>query len=280
MIGDPLHLIEGHEHVARLEAAMTTARAAEATTLQDGEASHDRTVLAYAAVVKGKTRAATQRAKRKRHRTLLLEEQAYWAKGLTVAGLDEAGAGPLAGPVYAACVMLNEGQNLELLGVDDSKKLTEIQRAEMAEKIREHAMLWAVAFATVEEIDRINILQAGMLAMRRALDEVSDKLPPCHLLLDARRLPDIDIPQSSLIKGDSISLSIAAASILAKVERDAYMTNAAREYPSYGFEKHKGYSTKEHLAALRKHGVTPLHRRSFEPVHLKLHQLELFESAE
>jgi ribonuclease HII len=229
-------------------------------------------------VVKGKTRAAARRAKKKRHETLLLEEKAYWAKGLVVAGLDEAGAGPLAGPVYAACVILDEQRTDELIGVDDSKKLTEQQRSEMAEKIKECSSWWSVQHATVEEIDRINILQAGLLAMRRALQDVCEKMYPNHLLLDARRLPDIDIPQSCLIKGDSISLSIAAASILAKVERDAYMTQAGAEYPFYGFEKHKGYSTKQHLEALRKHGVTPLHRRSFEPVHLKLHQLELFEA--
>ena len=231
-------------------------------------------------MVKGKTAAAVQRAKRKRHNQLLLEEKAYWAKEMVVAGLDEAGAGPLAGPVYAACVILEPTDTDGLIGVDDSKKLTELQRNEMAEKIKEHAAIWSVAHATVEEIDRINILQAGLLAMRRALDDVLGKMSPGHLLLDARRLPDIDIPQSALIKGDSISLSIAAASILAKVERDAYMTKAAIDYPSYGFDRHKGYSTKQHLEALRKHGVTPLHRRSFEPVHLKLHQLELFESAE
>jgi ribonuclease HII len=231
-------------------------------------------------VVKGKRQAAAARAKRKRHKMLLLEERAYWAKDILVAGLDEAGAGPLAGPIYAACVMLDPDRTDELIGVDDSKRLSEPQRTELAERIKEHAILWCVASASVEEIDRINILQAGLLAMRRALDGISDKLPPHHLLLDARRLPDIDIPQSVLIKGDSLSLSIAAASILAKVERDAYMAEAGREYPAYGFEKHKGYSTKEHMDALRKHGVTPLHRRSFEPVHLKLHQLELFEAAE
>lgn len=229
-------------------------------------------------VVKGKTRGTAKRAKRKRHNQLLLEEKAYWAKSMIVAGLDEAGAGPLAGPIYAACVILEPNCTDALVGVDDSKKLTELQRNDMAEKIKQHAARWSVAHATVEEIDRINILQAGLLAMRRALDAVVDTISPHHLLLDARRLPDIDIPQSALIKGDSLSLSIAAASILAKVERDAYMTRAAIDYPSYGFEQHKGYSTRQHLEALRKHGVTPLHRRSFEPVHIKLHQMELFES--
>jgi ribonuclease HII len=228
-------------------------------------------------VVKGKAKAAATRARKKRHQVLLLEEKAYWAQGLTVAGLDEAGSGPLAGPVYAACVILDEQRTDELIGVDDSKKLTELQRVEMAEKIKACSFLWSVKHATVEEIDRINILQAGLLAMRRALDDVCEKMAPGHLLVDARRLPDIDIPQSNLIKGDSLSLSIAAASILAKVERDAYMTHAGAEYPSYGFEKHKGYSTKQHLEALRTYGVTPLHRRSFEPVFQKLHQLELFE---
>lgn len=225
-----------------------------------------------------KKRAATKkRAMRKRHETLLLEERAYWSKRMNVGGLDEAGAGPLAGPVYAACVVLEEHDVHKLIGVDDSKKLTERQRVEMAEKIKEHSMLWSIAHATVEEIDRINILQAALLAMRRALADITDKIGVDHLLVDARTVPDIDIPQSSLIKGDSISLSIAAASILAKVERDAYMTEIGRQYPGYGFEKHKGYSTPMHLEALRKLGVTPVHRRSFAPVSTKLYQLELFE---
>jgi ribonuclease HII len=237
-------------------------------------------VASVVAAAASKKAAAKKRALKKRHQTLLLEERAYWAKDIMVAGIDEAGAGPLAGPIYAACVILNPDEVDKLIGVDDSKKLTEPQRLEMAEKIKEHAYCWSITHATVEEIDRINILQAGLLAMRRAIDEIQEKMGIGHLLVDARTVPDIDIPQSPIIKGDSISLSIAAASILAKVERDAYMTEIGREYPVYGFEKHKGYSTPMHMDALRRHGVTPLHRRSFAPVSTRLYQLDLFDRAE
>ncbi len=236
-------------------------------------------MLASGAVAKGKARSNRDQARRQRHRELLSEERAYWNDGLVVAGLDEAGAGPLAGPVYAACVVLDSTKVSGLVGVDDSKRLTETQRVELAEKIKTHVRAWAVTQASVEEIDRINILQAGLLAMRRALLAVLEVTPVDHLLVDARTVPDTDIPQSPLIKGDAISLSIAAASILAKVERDTYMTQVGLEYPSYGFEKHKGYSTKLHLEALAKHGVTPLHRRSFEPVNTRLTQLDFFEPA-
>jgi ribonuclease HII len=239
-------------------------------------AADPQNVLASGSVV-AKTAAAKKRALKKRHETLLLEERAYWMKEMMIGGVDEAGAGPLAGPVYAACVVLDQEKVGKLIGVDDSKKLTEKQRAELAEKIKENVQYWSITWATVEEIDRINILQAGLLAMRRAVNAVMEAGWMDHLLVDARTVPDIDVPQSPLIKGDSLSLSIAAASILAKTERDAYMTQAGLEYPTYGFEKHKGYSTRFHLDAIRAYGVTPLHRRSFEPVSTKLNQLELFK---
>lgn len=208
---------------------------------------------------------------------LLEHERILWSKGKRViAGLDEAGAGPLAGPVFAACVVLEPEDVGELIGVDDSKKLTVKQRNELAAKIKQSAMTYAIASASVEEIDRWNILRAGMMAMRRALDDVLTRLEVEHLLIDAREL-GAGIPETSLVKGDSRSLSIAAASVLAKVERDAFMTAAAASYPNHGFERHKGYGTEDHLAALKAHGVTPIHRRTFEPVNTMLHQLRLFD---
>lgn len=217
---------------------------------------------------------ARQRA---RHEALLLEELPLWAEGLVVAGLDEAGAGPLAGPVTAACVVLDPAQVDALIGVDDSKTLDAATREQHALRIRAHVRAWAVAEATVGEIDRINIREAGLLAMKRALDRVLDQVPEIHhLLVDARIVPGTPIPQSDLIKGDARSLSIAAASILAKVERDQVMTAAAQHWPGYGFERHKGYGTAEHLEAIRTRGVTPLHRRTFEPVSTLLRQPSLF----
>ncbi|MBK6688257.1 MAG: ribonuclease HII [Deltaproteobacteria bacterium] len=223
-------------------------------------------------------RAEAKLARQKaRHEALLLEELPLWAEGLVVAGLDEAGAGPLAGPVTAACVVLDPAQVDALIGVDDSKTLDAATREQHAARIRTHVRAWAVAEATVGEIDRINIREAGLLAMKRALDRVLEQVPELHhLLVDARIVPGTSIPQSDLIKGDARSLSIAAASILAKVERDQVMTAAARHWPAYGFERHKGYGTAEHLEAIRTHGVTPLHRRTFEPVSTLLRQPSLF----
>lgn len=209
---------------------------------------------------------------------LLEHERSLWSEGKhAIAGLDEAGAGPLAGPVVAACVVLDPANVGELLGVDDSKKLSVKERDALALTIKEKARAFAVASASVEEIDRYNILRAGLLAMRRALDAVLTGLPAVdHLLIDAREL-GAGIPETSLVKGDARSLSIAAASVLAKVERDAWMTAAASNYPHHGFERHKGYGTEDHLAALRSHGVTPIHRKTFEPINTMLHQLRLFD---
>lgn len=219
-----------------------------------------------------------RRRKKRRHANLLEFEQPHWAEGRVVAGLDEAGAGPIAGPVTAACVVLDEAALDALVGVDDSKSLSAAQREAHAAVIQEAARAWCVAEASVAEIDEINIRQAGLLAMKRALDGVLAKLGRVdHLLVDARIVPNTEIPQTDIIKGDAKSLSIAAASILAKVERDAFMTSAAEDYPGYGFEQHKGYGTAAHVAALRAHGPTPLHRRSFEPVKSMVTQLTLFD---
>ena len=194
---------------------------------------------------------------------LLAVEQKLWQQGfLLIAGIDEAGRGPLAGPVLAgACILPAQ---FDLPGLNDSKKLTPERRELLYELILTQALAFAVGSADVNEIDELNILGATKLAMQRAVAGL--KVRPHHLLIDAVQLPAVDIPQTSLIGGDSLSASIAAASILAKVTRDRLMCSYALEYPGYGFEQHKGYPTPEHLAALRRLGPCPLHRRSFAPV--------------
>lgn len=210
-----------------------------------------------------------RRVEGQRVRKMLRFEQELWTRGLVhIAGVDEAGMSPLAGPVYAGAVVLAPGTRL-LGGTwgtspDDSKKLTASDRERLAVVIKENAVAWAVGFATPEEIDRINIYHAGLLAMRRAVEAL--RVLPEHLLLDARRIKDLSIPQERIVKGDARSLSIAAASILAKTARDAVMAELDRAHPGYGFAKHKGYPVKEHLAALRALGACEVHRRSFQPV--------------
>ena len=212
-------------------------------------------------------RRGENRAEGQRLRQLLRYESVLWAGGvLHVAGVDEAGMSPLAGPVAAAAVVFAPGSRIR--GIDDSKKLDAATRDRLAAEIRMSAAAWSVAFAEVEEIDAINIYWAGLLAMRRAVEGLS--LMPQHLLLDARRLKDLSIPQQSIVKGDSRSLTIAAASILAKTARDALMHKLDTEYPGYGFAKHKGYPVREHLAVLERLGASPVHRRSFAPVRMVL----------
>jgi len=178
-----------------------------------------------------------------------------------IAGLDEAGRGCLFGPVYAAAVILSPRRKIP--GLCDSKLLEPEERERLAGLIREKAVAWAVASVSAEEIDRINIYQASRLAMKRALEQLDP--PADYLLVDALEL-DAGVPQEALIKGDMRCLSIAAASILAKVERDACMRRFDRLYPGYGLARHKGYGTREHLDALARLGATPEHRRSFAPV--------------
>ena len=203
------------------------------------------------------------RAEGQRLRKLLRYENALWASGvLRVAGIDEAGMSPLAGPVAAAAIVFAPGSRIP--GIDDSKKLDPAERDRLSQEIKTTALAWSVGFAAVEEIDTINIYWAGLLAMRRAVEGLS--LAPQHLLLDARRLKDLDTPQQAIVKGDAKRLTIAAASILAKTARDALMCNLDVEHPGYGFAKHKGYPVREHLAALEKLGASPVHRRSFAPV--------------
>lgn len=202
-------------------------------------------------------------------------ELRLWATGATVAGLDEAGAGPLAGPVTAACVVLNPDTVDELVGVYDSKALSPARRTALAERVKTYALAWSVENGTVAEIEAINIRQAGLLAMRRALEAVTATLEVHHLLVDARTVPGTDIEQTSIIRGDAKSLSIAAASILAKVDRDAQMEALDATFPGYGFAQHRGYGTKQHLDALKTLGPCPAHRPSFEPIRSMLRQPKL-----
>lgn len=197
----------------------------------------------------------------------LVEEMALCEQGYScIAGLDEAGRGCLAGPVVAGAVILPRAENtLELFaGVNDSKKLTPLARDRYYDLIMQNALAVGVGIGSVEIIDRRNILQATKYAMGQALTQLS--IAPDALLLDAIYLPKIALPQRSIIKGDARSLSIAAASIIAKVTRDRILLELHKEYPEYGFDQHKGYGTPAHLKALHTHGVTPHHRRSFAPV--------------
>ena len=177
-----------------------------------------------------------------------------------VCGIDEAGCGPLAGPVYAAAVILNPDDPIE--GLNDSKKLTEKKREALYPQIKDRALAWAIASATAQEIDEINILQARLLAMRRAVEMLSIK--PDQALVDGNRDPDIpDVPSLLIVGGDGKSASIAAASILAKVTRDHAMLELDKQYPQYLFAKHKGYPTKLHVEKLLEHGACPEHRQTF-----------------
>lgn len=179
-----------------------------------------------------------------------------------IAGVDEAGRGPLAGPVYAAAVILDHKKKIP--GLADSKILTAAKREELFKHIQEKALAWSIAFADVVEIDRINILQASLLAMKRAVETLS--IQPELALIDGNICPKLVCVTQAIIDGDKLEPAISAASILAKVARDEEMARLALFYPEYGFAKHKGYATKEHLAALHKHGPSPIHRTSFMPV--------------
>jgi ribonuclease HII len=189
-----------------------------------------------------------------------------------VCGVDEAGRGPLAGSVFAACVVLNPRKPIR--GLADSKQLSAQQRESLAGKIRQDALAWSVASATVEEIDRLNILQASLLAMRRCLEALH--VMPTEVLVDGLYCPDCAWPSRAIVKGDSKIPAISAASILAKCSRDAFMLELHAQRPEYGFDRHKGYPTPEHLEALRRFGPSTFHRRSFAPVRLALEQIPLF----
>ena len=187
-------------------------------------------------------------------------EDSLYEQGIgLICGVDEAGRGPLAGPVCAAAVILPK--HLEIPGLDDSKKLTDKRRRELVPIIKEKAIAYGIAFASHEEIDEINILQATFLAMERALSQLQVK--PDFALIDGNREKDLGLPLKTVVKGDSLSANIAAASILAKVTRDDYMEEMAKEYPQYSFEIHKGYGTKAHYAALTEYGPSAIHRMTF-----------------
>lgn len=176
-----------------------------------------------------------------------------------VCGVDEAGRGPLAGPVCAAAVIMPYGIIID--GVNDSKKLTEKKRELLFDTIKEKSLCYGIAFSDEKEIDEVNILNATFLAMKRAVKSL--KIQPDLILVDGNRLPDFDIPAKAIIKGDSLSHSIACASILAKVTRDRLMKELSKKYPEYGFEKHKGYGTKAHYEAIKANGVCEIHRKTF-----------------
>ena len=187
-------------------------------------------------------------------------ENSLHAEGYRViCGVDEAGRGPLAGPVCAAAVILPEG--LEIPGLNDSKKLTDKKRRELFPVIKEQAVAYGIAFASCEEIDEMNILQATYLAMERAMAQLAVK--PDIAMIDGNRAKDFGLPVRTVVKGDSLRANIAAASVLAKVTRDDLMVELAAQYPEYGFEVHKGYGTKVHYEALRTHGASPIHRMTF-----------------
>ena len=191
--------------------------------------------------------------------TLYEFDQELRQKYATICGVDEAGRGPLAGDVYAAAVVFDEGVIIE--GINDSKKLTEKKREKLFDEIIEKASAYCIATASVAEIEEINILNAAMLAMKRAVEGLG--VTPDIAIIDGNKTPDLSCLAKSVVKGDATSQSIAAASILAKVARDRYMLEMAEKYPEYQFEKHKGYGTKAHYQSLKEHGLSPVHRPSF-----------------
>lgn len=190
-----------------------------------------------------------------------LQDEVPAVEGM-LAGVDEAGRGPLVGNVVAAAVILDPGYPID--GLNDSKKLSASRREQLAEQVRDRAIAWSVVSIDAEQIDRINILQATMLAMQQAVEQLT--VPPQHVFIDGNRCPQINVPATAVVKGDSRVAEISAASILAKVERDAQMLVLHEVYPQYGFDKHKGYPTKAHFEALAEYGPCPEHRRSYAPV--------------
>ena len=194
---------------------------------------------------------------------LLRVEREFWSKGLTrIAGVDEVGVGPLAGPVVAAAVIVPPG--MKLRGVDDSKLVTAALREELAAKIQERAVAVGIGVVEVEDIDRLNIYRAALEAMRRAVEALP--VAPEHVIVDARQIPNLTVAQTAMIDGDARCYSVAAASIVAKVARDRLMRQLHELYPQYGFRENMGYGTPRHLAAIDAHGPSPAHRRSFAPV--------------
>ena len=242
---------------ARLDKGESLPRAVEASLRADARPG------ARALIDAIYERRRANRAEGQRLRHMVRFERELWQRRLTlIAGVDEAGMSPLAGPVAAAAVILKVGWRAPR--VNDSKQLGPKERAELDELIRREARAYAVAFVEPDEIDRLNIYWAGLLAMRKAVEALGEA--PEHLLIDARRLKELTAPQTRIVRGDTLSLSIAAASILAKTARDARMLAYDQQYPEYGFARHKGYPVRQHMQALDEHGPCPIHRRSFAPV--------------
>ncbi len=246
-----------------LTLAELSRRVREMSDRRLGRLLRDSRAGARALAEREKKRRELERCEEERLESLLLYERGLWQAGtLLVAGVDEVGVGPLAGPVVAGAVVLRAGTSIA--GIDDSKRLSHKERLALACEIRKSAVAFSIGSCSVEEIDTLNIYHASREAMRRAVLALQTR--PAHLLVDARRVPRVDIAQTSIVGGDRKSQSIAAASILAKIERDAMMDALALRYPGYGFERHKGYATLGHKQALSRLGPTPLHRRSFAPV--------------
>jgi ribonuclease HII len=214
---------------------------------------------------RARLRLESRRRERERLAGLLALRDELERRGVRgIAGVDEVGVGPLAGPVVASAVVLP--MQVDLTGLDDSKRVRPALRRSLAKEIRAIAIGVGIGEVSVEEIDQIGIYQAALEAMRRAVASLSRTTQVGHLLVDARKVPGVTLPQTSIIKGDEKDASIAAASIVAKVHRDEQMESLGRRYPAYGFEQHMGYGTAAHMAALESHGPCPIHRRSFAPV--------------
>ena len=251
------------ESLAELRSRVSRARtAASLGRLADALAA-DRRLGARELAERARRRREELACERRRQAQLFALRRRLQRRGARhVAGVDEVGVGPLAGPVVACAVVLSG--RVDLPGIDDSKRLTARTRLRLAAEIREQALAVSVAAVSSREVDRLNVYRASLVAMGRAVRGL--RVAPDHVLVDARTLPDLDLPQTAIVGGDGLDGRIAAASIVAKVHRDEWMTRLAERYPGYGFERHKGYGTREHLAALERLGPTRDHRRSFGPV--------------
>jgi ribonuclease HII len=251
--------------LAELRAAFAASRTPAACEDLAGELASDDRSGARALLERLHARRVALARETDRIAALLALRDELWSRGVRgIAGVDEVGVGPLAGPVVAAAVVLP--QVVSLAGLDDSKRVPPARRLALAEAIRSTALGVGIGEVSVDEIDQVGIYRAGLEAMRRAVASLARVHAVGHLLVDARTVPGFELPQTAIVKGDQKDASIAAASIVAKVHRDALMERLGRRYPAYGFERHMGYGTADHVAALERHGPCPVHRRSFAPV--------------
>ncbi len=251
--------------LAELRAAFAASRTPAACEALAGELAGDDRSGARALLERLHARRVALARETDRIAALLALRDELWSRGVRgIAGVDEVGVGPLAGPVVAAAVVLP--QVVSLVGLDDSKRVPPARRLVLAEAIRSTALGVGIGEVSVDEIDQVGIYRAGLEAMRRAVASLARVHAVGHLLVDARTVPGFGLPQTAIVKGDQKDASIAAASIVAKVHRDALMERLGRRYPAYGFERHMGYGTADHVAALERHGPCPVHRRSFAPV--------------